>query len=316
MNDVLAFLTGLVAAIIPGFGQPATPHYNGYVEADYVYPAAPSGGVIATIGVAEGQHIDAGALLVALATAQQQAALDGARARVTAAEANLTNLLTGSRSDEIDVIRASLDKAEADLGLAADSATRSQKLFAEGLIPQAQLDQDQAQLKSATAAVQQLQAQLKVAELPARDAQQVAAEANLAAARADAAQAEASLADRMVKAPVGGAVDTLYYHPGEVAAAGAPLLSLLPDGGLKVKFYLPEADRQGFALGDRVAVGCDGCAEGLTATISYFAATPEFTPPVIYSRDERNRMTFLTEATLDTAGALRPGQPVTLERVR
>ena len=315
MNDFLAFFTGLIATVVPGFGQPATPHYNGYVEADYVYPAAPSGGVIATIDVAEGQRIGAGTVLASFDSAQQQAAVGAARARVTVAEANLTNLLTGSRSDEIDVIRASLNKAEADLGLAADSATRSQKLFAQGLIPQAQLDQDNARLKSATAAVQQLQAQLKVAELPARDAQQVAAEATLAAARADATQAEAALADRTVKAPVAGEIDTLYFSVGEVAGAGAPLLSLLPETGLKVKFYLPQADRQEFALGDRLSVSCDGCAAGLVATVSYFAATPEFTPPVIYSRDERNRMTFLTEATLESANALRPGQPVTLERL-
>lgn len=314
MTELLAFLTGLVAMIIPGFGAAPAPHYNGYVEADYVYPAAPSAGVVATVTIHDGERVAAGALLVSLDTRQQQAALDGARARVTAAEANLTNLRTGSRADEIDVIRASLAKAEADLDLAEESATRAGKLFDEGLVTEAQHEAAQAQLKSATAAVQQLQAQLKVAELPARDAQLVAAEANLAAARADAAQAEASLADRAIAAPVAGTVDQLFYLAGEVAGAGAPLLSLLPDAGLKVKFYLPEADRQGFALDDHLAVSCEGCAAGLTATISYFAATPEFTPPVIYSRDERNRMTSLTEAVLDAAGALRPGQPVTVER--
>ncbi len=61
---------------------------------------------------------------------------------------------------------------------------------------------------------------------------------------------------------------------------------------MKVLFYVSETDRQRFALGQQVAVSCDGCAAGLTATISHFNSDPQFTPPIIYSRDERNRLVF------------------------
>jgi HlyD family secretion protein len=64
-----------------------------------------------------------------------------------------------------------------------------------------------------------------------------------------------------------------------------------------------------------VEVNCDGCAGGLTATISHFASDPQFTPPIIYSRDERSRLVFLTEATLDTQSAVLPGQPVSIGRL-
>lgn len=316
MTDFIAWLTGLVAAIVPGFGANLPPSYNGYVEVDYVYPSAVTAGQIAAIAVGEGSDVAAGTVLVTLSTAQQQAALSAARARVEAAEANLDNLLTGSRTDEIDVIRASLARAEADLTLATDTADRSAKLFAGGLVPQAKLDQAQATLKSADAAVKQLQAQLKVAELPARDAQQVAAEANLAAARADATQAEANLGDRTIVAPVAGHIDRIFYDAGETAPAAAPLLALIPGDGLKVKFYLPETVRQDFAVGDRLAVSCDACATGLIATVSHFAAEPQFTPPVIYSRDERQRLTYMAEATLAEGAALRPGQPVIVEPLK
>ena len=110
------------------------------------------------------------------------------------------------------------------------------------------------------------------------------------------------------------AIERLYFDAGEMSAAGTPVLSLLPAGALKVKFYLPEPARQGFALGDSVAVSCDGCPAGLTATLSYMASDPQFTPPVIYSRDERQRLSFLAEATLDPGTMLHPGQPVTLAR--
>src|SRR5690606_15359579 len=153
-------------------------------------------------------------------------------ARVAAAEANLENLTTGEREDEIEVIRASLQKSEADLGLARETAERSGKLLAEGLIPQSRYDQDRATLRSAEAAIKQLQAQLKVAELPARDAQQWQAEANLAASRAEAEKSRADLADRTVLAPVGGRVDRLNFAAGEMAGAGVPVVALLPAGAL------------------------------------------------------------------------------------
>ena len=312
--SVLAWITGLIALVVPGFGATEPPGWNGYVEADYVYAAPASAGQIETLGVREGDLVGKGDLLFTLKQDGQAALLAAAEARVAAAEANLENLSTGSRAAEIDVIRASLGKAQSDLSLARESSTRSGKLFAEGLVPQSKLDQDRATLASAEAAVRQLQAQLKVAELPARDAQQWAAEANLAAAKADAEKARADLADRTILAPAGGRVERIYFDAGEMAAAGTPVVAILPAGALKVKFYLPEAARQQFARGDRLAVSCDGCPDGLTARVTWFASDPQFTPPVIYSRDERQRLSFLAEATLD-AGTLHPGQPVTLERL-
>ena len=316
MDQFLSWLTGLVALLVPGFGAAPGPSWNGYVEADYVYVAAASAGVIETVAVREGERVAAGDLLFALRQEQQAALLKAAEARVAVAAANAQNLATGSRAEEVDVIRASLGKAEADLALAETTLARSQKLAAEGLTPEARLEQDRATRASARAQVAQLRAQLAVAELPARDPVQVAAEASLAAARADADKARSDLADRSVVAPLAGQVERVYFRAGEMAAAGTPIAALLPDDALKVKFYVGEADRPGLALGDEVRISCDGCAEGLTATLSYFAADPQFTPPVIYSREERNRLSFLAEATLGDAGALRPGQPVTVALAR
>ena len=314
LASVWAVIVGVIALVIPGFGAAEAPRWNGYVEADYVYAAPMSAGQIASLAVHEGDVVAAGDVLFRLNDAQQAALLKSARAGVAVAEANLANLTTGSRQDEIDVIRASLARAESDLSLARDTSARQGKLFAQGVSTQSQLDQARATLASAEAQVRQLQAQLKVAELPARDAQQLAAEANVTLAQAAVEKAAADLADRTALAPAAGRVEKLYFDAGEMAQAGAPVVSIQPAGALRVKFYLPEAVRPQFSLGDVVAVSCDGCPDGLTATVSYFAADPQFTPPVIYSRDERSRLSFLTEATLD-AGALHPGQPVTVERL-
>ena len=307
-------MTGLISVVLPGFGVAEPPHYNGYVEARYVYAAPVSGGQIEAISVKEGDRVLEGDLLFRLKQDQQISLLQGAEARVAAAEANLSNLTTGGRKDELDVVRATLQKAEADLSLARETSARSGKLFAEGLIPKSKYDQDRATLASAEALVKQLAAQLKVTELPARDAQQQQAEANLVAARSDAEKANWDLADRTITAPAAGRIERVYFDAGEIAAAGTPVVAILPEGALKVKFYLPETVRAQFALGDIVKVSCDGCPDGLEATLSFFASDPQFTPPVIYSRDERQRLSFLVEATLDAD--LPPGQPVTVEQLK
>lgn len=313
MNEVMAFLTGLLA-LVPGMGPAPEPSWNGYVEADYVYVGAPSGGTIETVLAREGQVVAEGEVLFVLDSRQQQAVLRAAEARVEAARANAENLATGSRDAEIDVIRANLDKANADLALAQSQSQRSDKLLAEGLVPQAKADQDRATLRSAEAQVHQLEAQLRVAELPARDPQRVAAEATLVAAEADADKAREDLADRTVLAPQDGRVERLYFSGGELAPAGTPVVALQPADALKVRFYLAEADRPEFALGETVDISCDGCAADLHATVSFFASDPQFTPPVIYSRDERSRLTFLAEATLADGAVLHPGQPVTVAK--
>ncbi|MEO5805213.1 HlyD family efflux transporter periplasmic adaptor subunit [Devosia sp.] len=315
MNDILGFFTGLIAIVIPGFGSTLPPTYSGYIEADYVYAAPSTGGTIVSFAVKQGDSVKQGDVLFVLAHAQQDALLAGAEARVSAADANARNLATGSRTAEVDVIRATLSKAQADLALARTNLDRSEKLDELGLTPKARLDQDRGTLASAQAQVDQLTAQLAVADLPARSEQQVAAEANLLAAQADATKARSDLADRSITAPQNGVIDRLFYANGEMAGTGAPVVALLPAGSLKAKFYLSETVRNDFALGDTVSVACDGCAANLTAHISYFAADPQFTPPVIYSRDERSRLAFMVEAIIDQPQGLHPGQPVSIGKL-
>jgi HlyD family secretion protein len=325
MDHVFAWIMGLLS-FIPGLGHSEPASWNGYVEVDYAYAAAPSAGTIEAIEVSEGQGVKKGAVLFELDTSQQKAAYDAAMARaraaeaqVTASQATLANLRTGARPAELQVTQAALKQAQANAELAQQNFSRANDLYAKGNAPKSQLDQAQASLDAASAAVTQLEAQLAVAQLPARDDQIAAAEASVAAAEsaavaaeADAANAKAMLDNRIVMAPEDGRVERLFFKAGEVAGAGVPVLSLRGDDSLKVKFYLSQADRTQFALGQEVSVTCDGCPAGLTGTLSYFSSDPEFTPPIIYSRDERNRLVFLTEATMAADSAILPGQPVSI----
>jgi HlyD family secretion protein len=143
-----------------------------------------------------------------------------------------------------------------------------------------------------------------------------AAEATLREVQARFNSAQTRLARRKVFSPVTGAVQQIYYRPGEMVPAGRPVLSVLPPGNIKVRFYVPEATLPNVAYGDEVRITCDGCPAGLTARVSFIAKQSEFTPPVIYSLEERAKLVFLIEALPDKPDSFRVGQPVDVKLAR
>jgi HlyD family secretion protein len=312
MNTVSAWIMGVLGAVFPSLNPAAVTAYNGYAEGDFVYVAPSAPGRIARIDAEEGASVAQGQLLFAIENTTQSAALRAAEAQVAMARANLDNLSTGSRGAEIEVIRASLAQAQADQRLALSTVQRSQQLLINGAVSQARFDSDTAVLQSADARVSQLEAQLHVAELPARDAQRIAAEAALDSALAQLDGARSALEDQTVRSPTAGRIDKVFYELGEVAGIGAPVVSILPPDDLKALFFVPEADRASVAIGQILAVTCDGCRPGITAKVTRLAMTPQYTPPIIYSRDERGRLVFRAEARLQDPGPLLPGQPLTL----
>jgi HlyD family secretion protein len=138
------------------------------------------------------------------------------------------------------------------------------------------------------------------------------AQAALRDAEARLNWARTRLARRSVASPAAGSIQQVYYRPGEVVAAGRPIVALLPPGNLKVRFYVPEAMLPKLSAGDLVRVSCDGCASDLVARVSFISRTSEYTPPVIYSLDERAKLVFLIEALPERPEALRVGQPVSV----
>ncbi|WP_284209321.1 HlyD family secretion protein, partial [Chitiniphilus shinanonensis] len=164
------------------------------------------------------------------------------------------------------------------------------------------------------AEVRRLQRELDVARLPGRSAQLQAQAAQVEAARAALAQADWTLNQKALRAPTGALVFDTLYREGEWVAPGSPVVRLLPPGNIKVRFFVPQAALAGLQPGREVTLRCDGC-QPLPARIDYVATEAEYTPPVIYSNDTRDKLVFLVEARPAPAQAARlhPGQPVTVE---
>ena len=101
-----------------------------------------------------------------------------------------------------------------------------------------------------------------------------------------------------------GTVQQIYFREGETVPAQRPVLSIMPPGNMKVRFYVPETELPKLAIGDEVRVTCDNCAADLTARIYFIATSAEYTPPVIYSLDERNKLVYLIQARPSRPGLL------------
>jgi HlyD family secretion protein len=113
-------------------------------------------------------------------------------------------------------------------------------------------------------------------------------------------------------APVGGTIQQIYFREGEMVPAQRPVLSIMPPGNMKLRFFVPETELPNLAIGDEVKVTCDNCAADLTAKIYFIATMAEYTPPVIYSLDERNKLVYLIQARPSRPDSLRVGQPISV----
>jgi HlyD family secretion protein len=138
------------------------------------------------------------------------------------------------------------------------------------------------------------------------------AEAALRQAKANLDASQTRLTRREVFSPADGTIEQIYYRPGETVPAGRPVVALLPPANLKLRFFVPEGLLPSIRYGETVTVGCDGCDKGLTAKVSFIARSAEYTPPVIYSLDERAKLVFLIEARPEHPEKFRVGQPITV----
>lgn len=178
-----------------------------------------------------------------------------------------------------DLQRADLNQNNATLANAQQSYDRAASLRGTGAGTQANLD-------SAVSA-------LRVAE----------ARVNTSQTRLDR---------RKGFAPIAGSIQQIYFREGEMVQAQRPVLSIMPPGNMKLRFFVPETELPKLALGDEVRVTCDNCAADLTAKIYFIATTAEYTPPVIYSLDERNKLVYLIQARPSRPDVLRVGQPISI----
>jgi HlyD family secretion protein len=299
---VLAVAGGL-AWLIWRPGSDDSPTLSGYIEGDVLQLAAPVAGLISQLSVADGDRIESGATLFVMdprsldaQQAEARAQVTQGRTQVAAAEAAQSQAAANARAQDAVAANArGVAERYAALRRADPGALAAQEL-----------DQAVADARAATA------------QAEAARRQAAAAQAQVANARAGVERAGAGLTELGVRAdllsaraPAGGRIERVYFQQGEWAGANQPVVSLLPDARVKLRFYVPERQVAAYRPGVSVRFRCDGCGSAeRSAVINYVSPRPEFTPPIIYSRESRDRLVFLVEARPHDPASLTPGLPV------
>ncbi len=309
-----ALLAGSVA--LGACGSKADPAWAGYVEGEYVYVASPIAGALTTLAVQRGDEVKRGATLFALDDQAERAAREEAAARASGAGAQAADLAKGKREQEIAVVQAQITQARAQAVQASAELARQEALVTQGFVSASRLDDVRAAARQARARVAELEASLRVAQLPARSDERNAAAASTDAARFALEQARWREQQKQQSAPADARVADTFFRAGEWVGAGQPVVSLLPPGATKARFFVPEGELGAIAIGQAVSIACDGCSAPVAARISFIATKAEYTPPVIYSNSQRARLVFMVEARPDPkdAARLRPGQPIDVRR--
>ena len=302
----------LLAAGLGGCSRPNPGEFQGYIEGEYVYIAAPLGGTLTQLAVARGDTVQAGQSLFTLERESEAAAVREAEQNLNQARAQWADLTKGKRPSEIDSLAAQLAKARADLALSEAELVRRRDLLAKNVVSSEELDQARAQRDADQAQVNQLAADLETGRLGGREDAVAAAEAAVASQSNALVRARWSFDQKQQCAPEGGPVQDTFYRQGEYVTAGSPVVVLLPPDHLKVRFFVPEEWLARVKVGDPVRVTFDGSTPAHPAVINYLSTSAEYTPPVIYNRENRASLVYMIEAKFPAADApqLRPGQPV------
>jgi HlyD family secretion protein len=303
--------------VLAGCGERVATGFQGYAEGEYVLVAAPAAGKLEKRWVSRGQEVEAGAPLFVLEQENEKASRREAGERVRNAEAKLGNIAAGRRKPEIDAVQAQEAQAAAARELSKRQLKQQEELFAKNYISASSMDAARANYERDIARVAETEAQIRLARMAiGRDREIAAAQADVETARAVLAQSDWRLAQRAISFTAAPSVKALvqdtFYSEGEWVAAGNPVVSLLPPGNIKLRFFVSETALGGLKIGQAVRAACDGCSAPVAAKISYISRQAEYTPPVIYSREQRSKLVFLIEARPEPADAVRlkPGQPL------
>jgi HlyD family secretion protein len=288
----------------------AEPTLSGYVEGETLYLASPLAGTVARLGVRRGQRVAAGNPLFVVEPGQRAAQSEQAQAELEAAQAQAEDARKGQRPVELGILEAERDSAAAATREARIMLDRIDALVRRGIYARVRLDQARAAWQTAAARLAAANGRIEAATLGRREDEVRAADARVEQARARRAETGERVNDMAPSAPGAGTVEDVFYQRGEWAAANQPIVALIPDDRVFVRFFVPQDQVAAYRPGARIRFRCDGCTDGLSATIAYVSPRPEFTPPIIYSRESRDRLVIMVEARPDGGARLVPGLPV------
>ena len=308
LGTVTIILT-LVFSLI-GCNRQETAHYQGYIEGEYLFLTSSYPGEITALPVERGELVQKGQLLFKLTANPEAAILAEVKSQYQQALNVLADMQKGERQPALDAIAAQIKQGDADLVLAQARLVRMQKLYARGATDQDSLQAAIAERDKLTATIAQYKANLSNITQISREDAIKAQKALVDAARAKVAAADWALNQKTIHAPLAARVYDTYYHLGEYVPAGHAVVSLLAPRYIHVIFFIPEPRLSSVQIGQTVTLNCDGCKKTYKARITYISSQTEYTPPVVYSRDNSYKLVYQVKARPLNPEFFNPGQPI------
>ena len=310
----LSFAALILVTLVTGCDQALPPSgtVQGYVEGEFVYIAPPLPGRLEKLFVQRGGTVASGAPLFELENITEKTARDETKLRLAQLRAQVVDAKKGKRPTEVDASTAQLNQARSALQQSETELARLERLAAAQVMPIQEVERMRARRDQERQRVVQLEAELRTARLGLRSDQITATEASERALESALTRSEWDLGQKRQNAPASGLVFDVLYRPGEWIAAGRPVIVLLPPPNIKVRAFVPEPLMAKIHPGDRVPVTVDGIGTPLQGTVTFISPRAEFTPPVIYNRENRQKLVYMVELGFEPATAVRlhPGQPV------
>ena len=299
----------VIATLLSGCGKNDQP-YQGYVEGENIYLSSPNSGALVKLSVKRGQHVKQGELLFMLDPNPQAILLNGTKAALLQAARVLKDLKMPRRPAEIAAIQAQLAQADAKIGLAAIRVKRNQILFDKHVMDKDTLDASIERYQELQQVKAQYQANLDLAHQGARPEQILAQRAQVKLILTKLEQAQWELSQKTMYAPAEGVIFDTYFRRNEFVAAQRPVLSLLTPYNTRIEFFVPLNGLAKLYVGKKIKFSCENCTDTKQAVISYISPEAEYVPPLVYSRDNSNKLVYRIKAMVPDPKEIMPGQPV------
>jgi HlyD family secretion protein len=328
LQGVLTLITLTLAIILviftlTGCKKTEKLELNGYIEAEPTLVASSQSGMLTHLKISKGDWVKANQALCVLEQENEIAQVSEAKAKYDRLVAILEDNLKGKRPEERAALQAELDSAKASLKLSEIELKRQTNLIQSGYTSKSNLDTLTAQRDKNLAHVKEISAQIELAQLGVRQdlLQASQEEANMAQAQLAQAQWRLDQKNLVFHAANKARVEDIFFRIGEWVPAGSPIIKLQTVEQIKARFFVPEALLPKIKLGQNITLSCDGCpkesnkSKALFAKISFISNRAEFTPPVIFSQQTRERLVFMVEATppIDQAIQFKGGQPIQIQ---
>ncbi|UQY44488.1 HlyD family secretion protein [Mixta hanseatica] len=288
---------------------------HGYIEAHYLYISPATSGTLKTLAVNKGEQAEKAALLFTVDNEKEQQEVNLALAQLAREQLVLKDLSSGKRQEELAILHAQRRQASEALALAESKLVRERKKYQRQMLSEFDYEQVKRERQQKASAVDEINQRITAESLPARTAQYAAQQHLIKAAQATLAKAAWANQQTSRYAPVNAQVSDIYYSPGEWVPAGKAVLALLPPENIKVRFFVSALRMSQLRYAQTISIR-PLSGPPLLAQINYISPQAEYTPPLVYSNQQREQMVFLIEAVpqnLQQASTqLHPGMAVTV----